>query len=44
MLIDMEMNKITFLIVLLLCMVSPSKASNSDVNQWLTKLDKSLEK
>ena len=38
------MNKMTFLIVLLLCMVSPSKASNSDVNQWLTKLDKSLEK
>ena len=44
MLIDMEMNKITFLIVLLLCMVSPSKASSNDVNQWLTKLDKSLEK
>ena len=44
MLIDMEMNKITFLIVLLLCMVSPSKATSNDVNQWLTKLDKSLEK
>ena len=38
------MNKIIFLIVSLLCMVSPSKASDSDVNQWLTKLDKSLEK
>ena len=44
MLIDMEMNKITFLIVLLLCMVYPSKASSNDINQWLTKLDKSLEK
>lgn len=44
MLIDIKMNKIIFLIVSLLCMVSPSKASDSDVNQWLTKLDKSLEK
>ena len=44
MLIDMKMNKIIFLIVSLLCMALPSKASNNDVNQWLTKLDKSLEK
>lgn len=43
MLTDMKMNKIIFLIVSLLCMALPSKASNSDVNQWLTKLDKSLE-
>lgn len=40
----MKINKIIFLIVSLLCMISHSKASNNDVNQWLTKLDNSLEK
>ena len=37
-------NRFIISIVCLLCMALPSKASSSDVNKWLTKLDRSLEK
>lgn len=42
MLIDMNTNKIIFLIISLLCLALPSEASKSDIDEWITKLDKSL--